>query len=131
MDPAIGPKIVKLAPRHSERDGCHHVIEMRRHFPHAVSGQWYESATNFTNEEPRILKRTDVPSDLGANSMAKSQFRLVDGMVDLAHATLVELGDDAVVGDHLLPSHCAAPGFAAGTQCVSSSNQFTTTCNLA
>jgi hypothetical protein len=31
-DLAVGPKIAKLAARHSERDEGHCVIEMRRHF---------------------------------------------------------------------------------------------------
>jgi len=35
---AIGPKIAKLASRHSECDERHHVIEMRRHFPHGRFG---------------------------------------------------------------------------------------------
>jgi len=42
----IGPKIAKLASRHSEGDERHHVIEMLRHFPHGRFGPRYESPTN-------------------------------------------------------------------------------------
>jgi hypothetical protein len=40
-DLAIGPKIAKLASRHSERAEGHHVIEMHRHFPNGRFGPMY------------------------------------------------------------------------------------------
>jgi hypothetical protein len=44
-DLAIGPKIGKLASRHSERDECHHVIEIHGQFPRDRFGLMYESPT--------------------------------------------------------------------------------------